>query len=252
MNIFIKRTAEFTTAMLIAVSTVVATISCLAMFATQGSLANKTEILYFLLAAVAILLVGFKMKVRLEKNIPDNELVAKNKISENNDSCLKISMHPIAKRHIEKKIRDNELATKKKIIISSMAKPVAACLFVIAVLLFYRYWVEQNKGQFTYLLYGIGVAAMSLIILCLGLESKCPECKKWFVGSTIKSVRTGRVPSTRTVTRSDVIRDAKGERMGTIERKEQEACIHKYYEDHKECSCCDAKWVKKRHVVCSA
>ncbi|MFA5034037.1 MAG: hypothetical protein WC614_13600 [bacterium] len=97
----------------------------------------------------------------------------------------------------------------------------------------------MSNGQIYFWLICI---ATGLIVLILGLKSRCPSCKKWWVRESNGREEIGREGDYKTVKRYDITRDKKGKEISRTERKEQVHITRVTYRNHYQCKNCHHKW----------
>lgn len=94
---------------------------------------------------------------------------------------------------------------------------------------------KKSKGDY----FGLFVLFVIVIFIHIKIAStKCPKCNKRFAKVIIDQELLDRKGFYKTVKRTDIRRNRKGEQIGTIEREEQVHMITDYYRVHCKCKYC--------------
>src|SRR5207237_1142400 len=86
------------------------------------------------------------------------------------------------------------------------------------------------------------VALIWLIYVCRREASRCPSCKELWACVHTSTEHLGNSSGYQTVTRTDHIRNSKGEVISTIDRQEQVHVITSCFARNYKCRFCDHKW----------
>ena len=115
---------------------------------------------------------------------------------------------------------------------------------VLAAILFHSpdfYYIYFQVLGFGYTLL-LSIPISLIFTYLLGVSQKCPSCKKKFamkgVGKELIDVDEGY----ETVTRTDTIRDSRGDTIGTVDRDEQVHMIYETYKVYYKCIFCGFQW----------
>ncbi|MBQ7611474.1 MAG: SH3 domain-containing protein [Spirochaetaceae bacterium] len=105
-----------------------------------------------------------------------------------------------------------------------------------------------SLGSFTKkhpLLMRIAFIIFLIIIIKMGRNSKCPRCNKWFAEIKLSKNLIDSEGHYSTIDRTDIKRNSQGEKIGTIERKEQVHMTTDIYRQNCKCRFCGYKYSYK-------
>lgn len=88
---------------------------------------------------------------------------------------------------------------------------------------------------------GGGIIAL-LLLTVYGYNRKCPKCEKWFAAEELKSDLLDQRTKFKTVTREDKHLDRNGQKVGSVQRKEQIQVEVSTWRDHFKCTKCQHEW----------
>jgi hypothetical protein len=88
----------------------------------------------------------------------------------------------------------------------------------------------------------VGVIIIALIVMIWGYLSKCPDCEKWWAAEKTWSRLLEKDGNYQTVTRRDIIKNSRGEKIGETARKEQIYVTTYTYKNYFCCKKCDYSW----------
>lgn len=91
-------------------------------------------------------------------------------------------------------------------------------------------------------LMGIVVLIILIIIIMKGKRTKCPKCNRWFAEEKLKKEFLDSDGHYETITRKDIRRNSRGEKIGTTERQEQVHMTTNYYKQHCKCKYCGYRY----------
>ncbi len=100
---------------------------------------------------------------------------------------------------------------------------------------------DDNTGTW------IGVIAVIagiifIVWLCARSASQCPSCQQYWADETMGTRELGRTGGYQTITRQDVIKDSKGNEIGTTNRQEQVHVVRVLRESYHRCKFCGYGW----------
>lgn len=94
----------------------------------------------------------------------------------------------------------------------------------------------------TFIAISIVMLIIGIIVVIAGLETKCPNCGKWFAKETINREVTGQRDGWKEETKTEETRDAEGNLIQRRYIPIQKRVRTTDYRDHYKCSECGHEW----------